>query len=142
VFLAVKNQRVSGVRTALKTCDDVVLRGEDVDNFAFSFIAPLEAQEHIYLHVNSFLLRLIRIAFTKVQKCSILLDFPTPFSGLWKKEDLRVAPYGSWRLLVGLLPCVNVQAVVQHLNAKQLFQRSLDLLDARVAKLDDFPGVG
>ena len=76
VFLAVKNQRVSGVRTALKTCDDVVLRGEDIDNFAFSFIAPLEAQEHIYLHVNSFLLRLIRIAFTKVQKCSILLDFP------------------------------------------------------------------
>ena len=32
--------------------------------------------------------------------------------------------------------------MVEHLDAEQLLERGLDLLNARVAKLDDFTGVG
>src|SRR5690554_948278 len=50
IFLLIKFQRVSGIRTALKTCDQVVLRTKNVDNFTLTFIAPLQAQKYINLH--------------------------------------------------------------------------------------------
>ena len=40
------------------------------------------------------------------------------------------------------LPCVNVQIVVPDLDVEKLFQGRLDLLDARIAKFQDFTGVG
>ena len=50
VLLAVKNQGVSGIGPALKTRDDIIFRGQDIDNFAFAFVSPLQAQEHVNLH--------------------------------------------------------------------------------------------
>ena len=52
VLLAVKNQRMPGVGSALEARDDVVLRGQDIHDFplSFSLVAPLEAQKHINLH--------------------------------------------------------------------------------------------
>ena len=44
--------------------------------------------------------------------------------------------------LPGSFPCVNVQIVVQDLDVEKLFQGGLDLLDARIGKLQDFTGVG
>ncbi len=81
VLLAVKNQRVSGVGSALEARDDVVLRGEDIHDFSFSLVAPLEAQKHINLHVNR--------SFSKVQIWAILRGFPTPCEGMWKKVIAR-----------------------------------------------------
>ena len=81
VLLAVKNQRVPGVGSALEARDDVVLRGQDIHDFPFSFVAPLEAQKHINLHVNR--------SFSKVQIWAILRGFPTPCEGMWKKVTAR-----------------------------------------------------
>jgi hypothetical protein len=43
VFLLSDEDRVARVVAALGSDDDVGLFGEDVDNFAFAFIAPLGA---------------------------------------------------------------------------------------------------
>jgi hypothetical protein len=43
VFLLADEDRVARVIAALRAHDDVGLFGEDVDNFAFAFIAPLGA---------------------------------------------------------------------------------------------------
>ena len=50
VLFSIKNQGVAGIGPALKTRDDVIFRGEDIDNFAFAFVSPLQAQEHVNLH--------------------------------------------------------------------------------------------
>ena len=50
VLFAIKNQGVAGIGPALKARDDVIFRGQDIDNFAFAFISPLQAQEHVNLH--------------------------------------------------------------------------------------------
>lgn len=41
-FLSVELKGVSGVGTALETCDYVVAGSQDIDNFAFAFVTPLE----------------------------------------------------------------------------------------------------
>jgi hypothetical protein len=43
VLLAVKNQGMSCIGTTLKTRDDIIFRGQDIDNFAFAFISPLQS---------------------------------------------------------------------------------------------------
>ena len=43
-LLTVKNQGVPSVGAALKTGDDVVLRGENVNDLAFAFVSPLETE--------------------------------------------------------------------------------------------------
>jgi hypothetical protein len=43
VFDAVKFQSVSRVRAALETRNDVVFGGQDVNNFSFAFVAPLQS---------------------------------------------------------------------------------------------------
>ena len=45
-------------------------------------------------------------------------------------------------IVLRLLSRIHMQAVVQHFYAEQLFQCGLDLLDAWVAKFEDFTGVG
>ena len=50
VLFAIKNQGVAGIGPALKTRDDIIFRGQDIDNFAFAFVSPLQAQEHVNLH--------------------------------------------------------------------------------------------
>ena len=43
IFLFADENRVPGVVAALGADDDVRLFGQDIDNFAFAFIAPLGA---------------------------------------------------------------------------------------------------
>lgn len=43
IFLAVEFQRMAGIRAALETGDDVVFRSENIDDFAFAFVAPLQS---------------------------------------------------------------------------------------------------
>ena len=50
VLFAVKNEGVPGIGASLKAGDDVIFRGEDIDNFAFAFVSPLQAQEHVNFH--------------------------------------------------------------------------------------------
>src|ERR1041385_7274568 len=44
-FPAIDHQRVAGVVTALKADDDVRITGEEIDDFAFSFVSPLCADD-------------------------------------------------------------------------------------------------
>ncbi len=44
------NDGVAGVVSALAADDDVRLAGEDVDDFAFAFIAPLRADQNCVRH--------------------------------------------------------------------------------------------
>jgi hypothetical protein len=50
VLFAVKNQGMTRIWPALKARDDVIFGGQDIDNFAFAFISPLQAQEHVNFH--------------------------------------------------------------------------------------------
>ena len=47
VLLAFELQRVAGIRTALKTGNNIILRGQHVDHLTFTFIAPLQSQQDI-----------------------------------------------------------------------------------------------
>jgi hypothetical protein len=51
-FLAVHDQRVTGVIAALKTHDNVGLAGEKVDDFAFALVAPLGADDCDVCHIS------------------------------------------------------------------------------------------
>ena len=50
VLLAVEDERVPGVGTALEASDDIVLWRQDVHDFSLPFIAPLEAEQNINFH--------------------------------------------------------------------------------------------
>ena len=50
VLFAIKNQGVTRIWPALKARDDIIFGGQDIDNFAFAFISPLQAQEHVNFH--------------------------------------------------------------------------------------------
>ena len=41
-------ERVSGIRTTLETRDNIIGRSENIHNLAFSLVAPLEPENHIY----------------------------------------------------------------------------------------------
>ena len=43
MLVAVEFEGVAGVGTALETCYNIITGGEDIDDFAFAFVAPLEA---------------------------------------------------------------------------------------------------
>ena len=47
VLLAFELQRVAGIGTALKTGNNIILRGQHIDHLAFSFIAPLQSQQDV-----------------------------------------------------------------------------------------------
>ena len=49
-LLAVDDQRMGGVVAALKAHDDVGIGGQQIDNLAFAFIAPLGANHGNSLH--------------------------------------------------------------------------------------------
>ena len=55
VLDAVKFQGVARIGSALKPRNDVVIGGQDIDNFAFAFVAPLEAKQHINFHASDWL---------------------------------------------------------------------------------------
>ena len=77
-----------------------------------------------------------------MQKCYKALENPNPKRGCYerlKSNDVRIVHMAS---SMRPFPCVNVQIVVQDLDVEKLFQGRLDLLDARIAKLQDFTGVG
>ena len=50
VLLAVEDERVPGVGTALEAGDDVILWRQNVHDFPLPFIAPLEAEQNINFH--------------------------------------------------------------------------------------------
>jgi hypothetical protein len=56
IFLTADDDRVTGVVTALAADDDVGFIREEVDDFSFSFIAPLGADENGVWHKLSALL--------------------------------------------------------------------------------------
>ena len=60
VFDAIKFQGVSGVGAALEPCNHVVLRGEHVHDFAFAFVAPLEAEQDVNFHASQRLFQAVR----------------------------------------------------------------------------------
>ena len=66
---AVKFKGVSSIGTALKTCHHVVVGSEHINYFAFSFVAPLEAQENIYFaHYNNTIVEKVSLySFAKVR---------------------------------------------------------------------------
>src|SRR5690606_6991331 len=44
VFYAINFQGVSSVWGTLKTCDNIVVLCEHIDNFSFAFVAPLQSK--------------------------------------------------------------------------------------------------
>ena len=50
VFFAAMNDGVAGVVAALTADDDVGVSGQDIDDFAFAFIAPLRADQYRVCH--------------------------------------------------------------------------------------------
>ena len=52
VLDAVKFQRMARVGAPLETGDHVVLGGEHVHDFAFAFVAPLEAEQDVNFHAS------------------------------------------------------------------------------------------
>ena len=50
VFRSAVNDGVAGVISALAANDDVRRAGEDVDDFAFAFVAPLRADQNCVRH--------------------------------------------------------------------------------------------
>src|SRR5690606_12116445 len=52
MFDTVKFQGMASVGTALKAGHYLVLRCQDINNFSFSFISPLEAQQYVHLHFD------------------------------------------------------------------------------------------
>jgi hypothetical protein len=50
VFNPVELQRVARIGAALKPRNYVVLLREHVHNFPFSFVAPLESKQYVYVH--------------------------------------------------------------------------------------------
>ena len=59
VLDAIKLQGVSGIGSALESGDHVVLRGEHVHDFAFAFVAPLEAEQDINFHASQVLIQAV-----------------------------------------------------------------------------------
>src|SRR2546423_6181180 len=53
VSLTTMNDRVTGVVAALTANDHVCFRRQDVDDFAFSFVAPLRANQNRVCHFSS-----------------------------------------------------------------------------------------
>ena len=54
ILLAFKLKCVACIRTALKTCDHIILRGEDVNNLALTFVAPLQSEQDVnfsFVHI-------------------------------------------------------------------------------------------
>ena len=49
VFVAAELEGMAGVRAALKTGYDIVIVSQEVYDFSFPFIAPLEAEDNVYL---------------------------------------------------------------------------------------------
>lgn len=39
---------MTGIRATLESCYDIISWSQDINNFTFSFIAPLEAENNIY----------------------------------------------------------------------------------------------
>ena len=52
VFRAAMDDGVAGVVPALAAHDDVGLRGQDIDDLAFAFIAPLRADQNRVRHCS------------------------------------------------------------------------------------------
>ncbi len=52
MFVAVELKGMSGVGTALETSHYIVFGGEDIDNLAFAFVAPLQAKKNIGFHLS------------------------------------------------------------------------------------------
>jgi hypothetical protein len=49
-FFAVEFERMAGIGAALEPRDDVVLFGQVIHNLTFAFVAPLKAENNVYLH--------------------------------------------------------------------------------------------
>ena len=45
----VEDQRVARIRAALEAGDYLVVRGQHVDHLSLALVAPLEAEDHVYL---------------------------------------------------------------------------------------------
>ena len=41
IFFTFEFQRMTGIRSTLETSDHIIIRGQDIDYFAFAFVAPL-----------------------------------------------------------------------------------------------------
>ena len=54
ILLALKLESVACIRTALETCDHIILRGEDINNLALTFVAPLQSEQDVnfsFVHI-------------------------------------------------------------------------------------------
>ena len=52
VYLIAEMEGVSGIRPSLESSDHAVIRCEDIDDFSFSFVAPLQAENYIDFHAE------------------------------------------------------------------------------------------
>ena len=52
-FLTIQPQGMPCIGSPLKTGYPGIVRGQDIHRFAFAFIAPLQAQQHICFHTRS-----------------------------------------------------------------------------------------
>jgi len=50
VLDSIELKRVTSVGASLESCNYLIVRSNYVNNFTFSFIAPLKAQQNIYFH--------------------------------------------------------------------------------------------
>ena len=48
----VEDERMTRVRAALEAGDHLVVRGQDIDHLSLALVAPLEAEDHVYLAHN------------------------------------------------------------------------------------------
>ena len=57
----VEFEGMPGIGPALKAGDDIIIAGENVNDFSFSLVSPLEAEQQIYRHRSDWLsLKLLR----------------------------------------------------------------------------------
>jgi hypothetical protein len=52
-FLTIQPQGMTRIGSSLETGNPGIVRGQDIHRFAFAFIAPLQAQQHICFHTRS-----------------------------------------------------------------------------------------
>jgi hypothetical protein len=52
-FLTIQPQGMTRIGSSLETGNPSIVRGQDIHRFAFAFIAPLQAQQHICFHTRS-----------------------------------------------------------------------------------------
>ena len=106
MLLSVYDQSVAGVVSPLKPDDEIRLFSKQIDNLAFSFIAPLSAHYDYIRHIFVFLSSHIVRPITRSKRKGTVRTFPSKKS----RDDW---PVGIYEAGFFLLPVTKIHAGVK-----------------------------